>query len=281
MTGAMGSSRPCSSAATKRLARDDDMRHSLPVGGTTARHPPPPDHGMPRRRPRAQRGLPAQPASGPCAPPACPPVLCTGLCTKAAVAPAPLWTEVWATGGREKVRESRCGAPDPATRNLSRAPIGRSEGETRRAARAGARASRRTAGRPGRVSRTGSWGFAPGAASDVAAGHRDHWSQPHRRTRARPTPAPPSQWPRGSRFAGGTWVGDREEPVRPAGRRSPRGGPPPPRWRGAPPKPWQPDGWSPAGRAVTEGPSNSYFGGPSPFAENLRRPVGDPSATCW
>ena len=69
-------------------------------------------------------------------------------------------------------------------------------------------------------------GARPGAASDVAAGHRDHWSQPHRRTRARPPPAPPSQWPRGSRFAGGTWVGDREEPVRPAGRRSPRGGTP-------------------------------------------------------
>ena len=108
----------------------------------------------PRDRPRRDhRPSPRTPRSDP----VCPPMLCTGLCTTSASVHSRVWTTVWETSGRKKVRETYCGTTDPATRNLSRAPVGGSKRGN------SGRPRDRSTGQPdnGRPPRPGSLGRGP------------------------------------------------------------------------------------------------------------------------
>jgi hypothetical protein len=148
---------------------------------------------------------------------ACPPMLCTGLCTTSGSVRDRVWTVVWESGGRKKVRETYCGAMDRAIRNLSRAPDGGSgRGNPERP-------RDRSTGRPdnGGPPRPGSPGRGPGTFGSRVRGRR-HGGTPSPLTRShRPgcagspeqTRTPPSQWPRlglpgrGRSTGAGAWTG--------------------------------------------------------------------------
>jgi len=109
----------------------------------------------------------------------CPPMLCTGLCTTSGSVRSRVWTAVWESRGRKKVRETYCGTMDRAIRNLSRAPDGGSgRGNPERP-------RDRSTGRPdnGGPPRPGQPGRGPGAFGSRVRGRR-HGGTPSPLTRS-------------------------------------------------------------------------------------------------
>ena len=110
---------------------------------------------------------------------ACPLMLCTGLCTTSGSVRSRVWTAVWESRGRKKVRETYCGTMDRAIRNLSRAPDGGSgRGNPERP-------RDRSTGRPdnGGPPRPGQPGRGPGAFGSRVRGRR-HGGTPSPLTRS-------------------------------------------------------------------------------------------------
>ncbi len=231
---------------------------------------------------------------------ACPLMLCTGLCTTSGSVRSRVWTVVWENRGRKKVRETYCGAMDRAIRNLSRAPDGGSGRGNPERLRDRSTGRPDNGGPP----RPGPPGRGPRTFGSRVRGRR-HGGTPSPLTRShRPGCAgspeqartPPSQWPRlglpgrGRSTGAGARTGSpalepappwlTPHPLRrgtstpqPVGHGATSVAPRPARGGrhhlgGAGDRTGDPLQWlaSPAaGRIPAEGPSNSYFEGPSTF----------------